>query len=386
MRLSDSKRYERLLERYRNGDLDRRTFLGLIGAAGLAAGVTGGPMGVFVRHAKAAKVESVRFDGWGGIIQDAFRNYGFKPYEEATGTKVVEGTFGGSDEFFTLVKSSPLGTYNVYHASGVFDYVRYIDAGYGVVLNEDNIPNLTLVMDALIKPHRAITPEGLSAAPYDYGVTALAYNTKYIGDDYAQKMGAKMLLDPQWKGKIGAENDWRTAIWFGALQTDQDPNDIKDIDAVWDVIRQRRELILKYWGSGAELMSLLAEEEIYCTEAWSGRIAGLQEQGHPIALLIPKNSYGWMESLFVIKGSPVEACEELLNFLLEPEVSIAVAIGQNYPPSLDSTKVDLPEEVEKLPAFDPTGTLASLTFAKPYYWNGREADWAKMFQRIQKGF
>ena len=37
--MDNTKRYERLLERYRNGDLDRRGFLGLIGAAGLAYGV-----------------------------------------------------------------------------------------------------------------------------------------------------------------------------------------------------------------------------------------------------------------------------------------------------------------------------------------------------------
>ena len=91
------------------------------------------------------------------------------------------------------------------------------------------------------------------------------------------------------------------------------------MDAVWDAIRSHRDLALKYWGSGAELMSLLAEEEIYVTEGWSGRIAALQEQGHDIGYYDPPNGFGWQECLFVIKGSPVEACEELLNFMLAPE-------------------------------------------------------------------
>ena len=38
MKMDNDKRYQRLLERYQNGDLDRRTFLGLLGTAGLAAG------------------------------------------------------------------------------------------------------------------------------------------------------------------------------------------------------------------------------------------------------------------------------------------------------------------------------------------------------------
>ena len=88
----------------------------------------------------------------------------------------------------------------------------------------------------------------------------------------------------------------------------------------------------------------------------------------------------------MLKGSPIAACEELLNFMLEPAISIAVAEGQNYPPALDPTKVDLTEKIAKLPAFDPTGTLDGLTFADPAYWNGHEQEWSKTFGRIQKGY
>ena len=166
----------------------------------------------------------------------------------------------------------------------------------------------------------------------------------------------------------------------------QDPNNIEDIEAVWDAIRSHRDLALKYWASGAELMSLLAEEEIYVTEGWSGRIAALQQQGHDIGYYDAPGSFAWQECLHVIKGSPVEACEELLNFMLAPETSIAVAEGQNYPPALDGTKVDLGEKVPTLPAYDSTGTLASLTFADPNYWNGNEAEWSETFSRVQRGY
>ena len=88
----------------------------------------------------------------------------------------------------------------------------------------------------------------------------------------------------------------------------------------------------------------------------------------------------------VLKGSPLEACEELLNFMLEPEVAIAVAEGQNYPPSLDPTMVDLGDKIPTLPAFDPSGKLEHLTFANPAYWNGNEAEWSKKFGRVQKGY
>lgn len=381
--MDNSKRYNRLLERYKNGDLDRRTFLGLIGAAGLAYGV----VSPFSRYAvAAAKPEQVRFDGWGGVVSEAFRKHAFTPYEEKTGIKVVDGTFGGGDEYLSRVKAGQPGEYNLAHLSGVFDYARYHGLGLTTTLNEANIPNLKYVIPKLIDVFRKVTDGKLSCVPYDYGTTGMAYNRKHISDDEAMEKGAKLLIDEKYKGKIGGWGDWRTRIWYASLQTDQDPNGATDMDAVWDAIRTHRDLSLKYWGSGAELMSLLAEEEIYTTEGWSGRIFALREQGHDIGYMDPPNGYGWQECIFVIKGSPLEACEELLNFMLEPATSIAVAEGQNYPPALDPKKVDLGDKIPTLPAFDPTGTLDNLTFADPEYWNGNEQEWSKKFGRIQKGY
>lgn len=387
--MDDSKRYERLLERYRNGDISRRGFMGLLGMAGIATGVVGGGLTLAGRQAMAqaaANPVSVRFDGWGGVTSEAFRKYAFNPYEQKTGNKVVEGTFASGDEFLTRVKAGQAGEYNVFHASGVFDYARYVGLGYGVELNEDNIPNLKLVMPALMKPYREVTNGTLSAAPYDYGTTGIAYNRDHVSDEEVKEMGARILWADKYKNKIGGWNDWRTRIWYGALATGQDPNNIQDMDAVWEALRDHRKNLLKYWTSGAELMSLLASGEIWLTEAWSGRVAALQQQGHNIGYFDPKNSFAWQECLMVLKGSPMEATEQLVNFMLEPEVAIAVAEGQNYPPSLDPTKVDLGDKIPKLPAFDPTGQLADLTFAKPEYWNSHEQEWSKMFGRIEKGY
>jgi spermidine/putrescine transport system substrate-binding protein len=381
-KIDNTTRYERLRERYMNGDLDRRSFLGLIGAAGLAYGV----QTPFAKYANAATVSQVRFDGWGGVVSEALRENAFDPFEAETGIEVVDGTFGGADEYISRVKASQEGEYNIAHLSGVFDYARYHNLGLSTELNEDNIPNLEYVIPKLIDVFRAVTDGKLSCVPYDYGTTGLAYNRKYISDEEMQEKGANILLDPARKGKIAGWSDWRTRMWYAALQTGQNPNDVTDEEACWDAVRAHRDLLLKYWGSGAELMSLLAEEEIHVTEGWSGRIYALQEQGHDIGYMDPPNGFGWQECMFVLKGSPMEACEELLNFMLAPETAIAVAEGQNYPPALDPTKVDLGDKIPTLPAFDPTGKLDGLTFADPEYWNGHEQAWSKEFGRVQKGY
>jgi spermidine/putrescine transport system substrate-binding protein len=241
-------------------------------------------------------------------------------------------------------------------------------------------------MSAIIDPFRAITPDSLSAVPYDYGTTGIAYNTKFVSEAKAKELGANLLLDKELKGKIGGwGGDWATRAWYGALQSNQNPNDIQDWDAVWEKARESRALVLKYWESGAELMDLLAKEEIYVTEAWSGRVAALQEQGHPIAYMDPPNGMAWMESMFVLKGSPMAEAEELLNFMLDPATAIAVAEGQKYPPSLDPNKVKMTPNIEALPAYDPTGKLDKLVFQDPVVWNAVEKEQSKLWNRVAKG-
>jgi spermidine/putrescine transport system substrate-binding protein len=373
-------RVEHLLDRYYNGDLDRRRFLGLTAAAAATVGI----MTSWTRRA-LADVTEVRFDGWGGVVQEALHKNAFEPYTAKTNIKVVEGTFGDEIEVLTKVKASKPGDYQVIHSSGVDWYKKYLDLGFTSELNEANIPNLKLVMPALIDPYRKLTPKALSAAPYDYGTTGIAYNTKYISKEEAEKLGPALLIDQRFKGKIGAVNEMQTRVWYGALQTGQNPNDIKDMDAVWAKARESRDMLKKYWESGAELMDLLSKEEIIVTEAWSGRIARLQQDGFPIGYFDPPSGLAWMEDMLVLKGSPMPQCEQLLNFMLEPAVAIAVAEGQNYPPSLDPTKVKLTEKIEKLPAFDPTGTLKNLTFADPGYWSAHDDEWSKQWDRIAKG-
>jgi len=384
--MDDTTRYQRLLDRYRNGDLPRRTFLSLLGASALATGVTGGPFTALRRHALAEKPDSVRFDGWGGVVSEAFRKHAFEPYTEATGIEVVDGTFGGADEYLARVRSAQPGEFNIAHLSGVFDYVRYHNLGLSVVLNEDNIPNLDLIITTLQEPFRKVGDGGLSAVPYDYGTTGIAYNRDEISDEEVREKGANILLESAYKDKIAGWNEWKTRIWYGALQSGQDPNDIQDMEAVWDKVRAHRDLAVKYWESGAELMSLLASGEVWVTEGWSGRIAALQAEGHNIGYFDPPGGLGWQECLFVIDGSPMQACEELLNFMLEPEVAIAVAEGQKYPPALNPDKVDLPQSVTSLPAYDPSGTLDALNFYDPQYWNSHEGEWSEKFGRVRRGY
>lgn len=386
MSIVTKEKLDRLYEAYQEGKLSRRHFIKYLSMAGASIGLLGSPFGGAIRDAWAA--ESIRFDGWGGNVSEAFREHAFKPFTKETGIKVIDGEFGDMNSFLTRVKASfpPGGEFNIAHLSAVFDYARYTELGFSSVLDESKIPNLKNVMESMIKPLREITNGTLSAVPYDLGQTGIAYNTEQISKEKAEKLGASLLWDKELKGKLGSwGGDFRTNMWYAALHTGQSPNDIKDLEAVWDALREQRDLIKKYWSSGAELMSLLANGEIYATVAWSGRVAALQQEGHPIGYLSPEGTYSWMEYLYVLKGTDLEVAQQLLNFMLEPAAAIVVAEGQNYPPSLDPTKVKLTDKIAQMPAYDPTGKLEGYLFAKPAYWNSNQVEWTEKWDRIKAG-
>jgi len=386
MAIVTKEKLDRVYDAYKSGRLSRRHFLKYLSLAGASIGLMGSPFGGAVRGAWAAK--SVRFDGWGGVVSEAFREHAFKPFTKATGIEVIDGEFGDMNSYLTRVKASypPGGEFNIAHLSAVFDYARYTELGFSSVLDESKIPNLKNVMVSMIKPLREITKGTLSAVPYDLGQTGIAYNTKYVSKDKAEKLGASLLWDKELKGKLGSwGGDFRTNMWYAALHTGQSPNNMTDLKAIWAALREQRDLMKKYWSSGAELMSLLAGEEIYATVAWSGRVAALQQEGHSIGYLSPEGTYSWMEYLFVLKGTDLEIAQKLLNFMLEPAAAIAVSEGQNYPPSLDPSKVELTEKIKKMPAFDPTGKLEGYLFANPSYWNANQVEWTEKWDRIKAG-
>lgn len=383
-KLTDPKRYERLLEAVHNGDIDRRSLLRIIGATAAAVGVVGTPLAMLSRKALAEGVDSIRFDGWGGIVSEAFHNFAFPPFTEKTGIKVTEGEFGDTEEFLSLVKAAQPGDYNIFLVSGVYDYARFCKAGFGDVINEANIPNLANVLPATLEAFRSESGGKLSAVPFDYGVTGLAYNRKYISDEEAKAQGVKLQFDEKYKGKIALYDSFQTRPWMACLALGQDPQGATDMNAVWDLLRKQRELVVKYWSSGQEFIDLMAKEEVIVSDGWSGRVAALQQDGHDIGFLA-NVGFAWLEGLYVLKGSPMEAAEQLLNFCIEPKVAIAIAEGQNYPSSLDPTKVPMTDKIKSLPAYDDTGKFEGYVWEKAQYWYDNQEEFKKQWDRISKG-
>ena len=221
------------------------------------------------------------------MVQEAIDKYAFQPYTAKTGIKVVQGTFGDENEIITKIKTSKPGDFQIIHSSGVNTTSNTSMAASTRRSTRPTFPTWRMCCTAMIEPFRKITPK-LSAVPYDYGTTGIAYNTTVISPRGSQGKGRQLCSSTRnTQARSAAMATWRRGSGTRRCRPARTPTTSRTWMRSGPRSARRRDLAKKFWSSGAELMDLLSKGEIVVTDAWSGRIAALQQQGHPIGYLDP---------------------------------------------------------------------------------------------------
>ncbi len=373
-------RYERLREKFGNGDLDRRSFLGHIGRMAIGAGVFGSGMAALTRLAYAAK--AIRYDAYGGISQAAFAKHVLQPFAAKTGTVVNQGSYGVPQQLIAKIQADGIDAYNLCNVSDQSTVLRFIRLGYGTELDESKIPRLKDLIPRAVEAYRRLGGGKLPAIPFGLSGGWISYNRDKIDRAEVESKGFNILLDPKFKGAITGHDGWVARIWYAAKQSGQDPNLIKDMDAVWDKIRESKRMVLKYWRSSAEQMMLFSSASAVVGDSWFVPSFNLMKQGTPIATFPKTGSYVDFGSLMVLKSTPLDALYEIADILLRPEVLIAIALEVGNVPLLDPNKHPMPDGVKNLPGYDPTGTLNGYESLDPFYWTKNSDAWQKEYLRV----
>lgn len=377
---------ERLIGRFKDGDLSRREFLGRVGALAASCGVISGGAalaGVPGRaFAASAEPDSVRFDSWGGVAQKADEMLVMKPFSAKSGVSVREGSYGSMEEFLAKVQTSRPGDYNYFSLTNQMDYLRFCQLGYNVALDEKKIPRLSTISPDIVAAYKSASGGALCAVPTFLTVITIAYNNTRVTQGDVEREGANILLDSALKGHIAGEDNWFRRIWYGALQTGQNPNRITDIDAVWEKIRESRSVVFKYYQSGAEQMNLLGTGSAWLADAWGIRVYALKKQGRPISSFMPKGIAMSVGGLMPLKGSPIEPYYQIADLMLSPEVQFAKAVQYGFPPVIDPHLLQKTPELLQLPGFDPGGAHAGVIFPDARYWSENATAWQAQYRRV----
>ncbi|GAB4185838.1 MAG: ABC transporter substrate-binding protein [Thalassobaculales bacterium] len=329
---------EILKDKLARGQIDRRRFLALAGALGLAGALPAG--------AARAQAREIVLVNWGGIANQGFGNFYGKPFEaKKPGVKVVMDSSGPSaGKIRTMVESRRV-TWDLCDSSASSAFLL---GGQGLLEPID----YTLVNKADLPEKGFAYPHG--AAPYSFSSVLIYDAEKFKADP--PKSWADFLNFQKYPGKRMLRRD-ALACLDVLLQGDGVAPDRLyplDVGRALEVLKKIRAQAV-YWGSGSESEQLMRTGEASMGLIWHTRAKVLFEETKG------KLDYTWnggmlQPGIFVIpKGNPAgKLAHEFLGSACaewQQQIELLKFLGNG--PTNPKAAAHVPAEFRR---FNPTDT------------------------------
>jgi len=287
-----------------------------------AAGFAGPPL--------AAAAGEVSILTWEGYAPDDM----IARFEEASSCKVAVSYVGSNDDFAPKLAAGG-GVYDI--IAPALDTVSMMRlAGFVQPIDPSRVEGIDGIYPEFSK-HRDIEVDGETwAVPFMWGSISLIYRTDKF-DSQPDSVG--VLFDPAYAGKIAMWDDKSAIYWTARYLGYDNIYDLSDeqLDEIKAKLIEQKPLVRKYWTSAGELTELMANQEVYVSNAWTGltsKDVNSLDKGFEVADFAPKEkAEGWMDSLMLVKDSPNEDCAyALMSFLQSPDGQCSVAAATGYFP------------------------------------------------------
>jgi len=264
---------------------------------------------------------------WGGSYQDAQREAFFTPFEEETGIKVIEDT------------SPEHGKVKAQVDSGAPEW-DVVTTGYTIFLELGPDYLEPIDYDSFAEDYAGVIEAGMT----EYGVMtisycyALGYRTDVFPEGQEPKSWADFWDVENFPGPraLGADagvpwNSYEAALFADGVTADEiyeQPVD-RAIES-WDKIKDD---VIKWWGSGAEGVQLLADGEVVMALVPTSRVWTLAEEGVPVAIQ-------WNQALcgadwwWILKGAKnLENAQRFVAFASRADRQAALVSTLPYGPA-----------------------------------------------------
>lgn len=289
----------------------------------------------------------IRYLGWGGNTQDSAAEI-FDRWSEESGVEVRHESAGGDVEFISYLQQN----------RGEVDL--FLPSSYGIHLaRQEDL--LAEVDHEEVPNYQENMKDDWQDMPYMEGDAffrdALTQGYSVNGDEVDREMGSwEDIKADEFDGILSLRDDAASRFTNAALALGEDVNEIPDDDGLFDAVVEeleaQHENVFGLWGSGAEAMQYLREENALVAEAWGGRTRALQQDGNEhIEYVIPDEGAATITEDYAIPvhSEKKETVYELLDFAYEHENLVDISDMLGYPvPVVDTPDVitDLPDYVD----------------------------------------
>ncbi len=283
---------------------------------------------------------------WEGYADASF----IAPFEAQSGCK-VSTTYVGSNDDFAAKLAAGGGVYDVITPS--LDTVGMMRmAGFVDPIEAPKVTGFDGIYPEFSGDATIMADGGPWAVPLIWGSVSMIYRPDQVAGT-PDSIG--LLFDPAYKGKISMWDD-KSAIYWAARYLGY-PNvfDLSDeeLEAVKAKLIEQKPLVRKYWTTAGELTELMANQEVYVSNAWTGltsKDVNALGKGFTVAEFSPKEkSEGWMDSMMLAKGSPNTECAyQFLSFMQSAEGQCGLAKATGYfPVNPGAVEACMDEEMKK---------------------------------------
>lgn len=309
-----------MAEFQRGPGLDRRTLLGGIGAAALAA--EAGP-------ALAQPGGQLVVANWGGDWNDRTVKYIEAPLLESKGIRILRDLSGEPERRTKLLaeRNLPRSTIDVSH---VGDYMSFELRQQGVWddIDYSKVPNSVNIVENLRSPY---------FLPWQYSAWVILYNPEKIQE---KPTSFADLWNPKYAGKVGINNQhYHHNLQIAGLVNGGDMTNfdkIKQSAADW-----KKAVQPKIVPTHQQLAAAFKSEEIWIAGNYRARGMQFASEGIPVATANPKEG-----GIAVIFGACIpkktrnkDLAHTYLNALIDPKGLGELVQASFYTPSVNNAEV-----------------------------------------------
>ena len=234
---------------------------------------------------------------------------------------------------------------------------RFYEEGLAQPLDLKKIPNYTKVAASLKdQPWAKWDGKNMGAGdtyviPYVFGTSGLLINTgKYSGS--LDGIGWEVLFDPALKGRVSSKNAPESLMLCLDVMGIPRENLLTDTQNTLDVARPKvlglKDNVLKFYDTGAELLDLLKNEEVWVSHIWDGGGRKMMQFDSKFKYVLPESGgLGWTDTFMIpADAKNPEGAHMFIDFMLKPETAGMLTAESGYTTTVDGA-LDYAGDVDK---------------------------------------
>ncbi|MDR3476942.1 MAG: spermidine/putrescine ABC transporter substrate-binding protein [Gammaproteobacteria bacterium] len=275
-------------------------------------------------------------------------------FEKETGIKVHYSTFDSNEVMYTKLRAAKNPGYDLVEPSSYYiDRMRH--QGMLQKLDRaklDNYKNL----DPLFL-NQAYDPQSEYSVPFIWGITGIFVNKNYFSQNGVTTWNN--LLDKKYLSQLMFLDDAREVFSTALLMLGYSIND-KNPEHIKEAYLKLKSLMpnVKLFNTDA-IISLLIDEDATAGMSWNADLYKASKENPNLRFIYPSNGFEiWVDNFALLKSAPhTENAYRFLNFLMRPEIAMAISLNINYSTANLAAKNLLPAEIKNNPALYPSADI-----------------------------